>query len=299
MPGIVEQFTLFNTDIVGLERTLRLLQSICLVIASYPQILIYFFPNDEESAYMFAVTTLFQLSGRLNVIRRTMRLFRFLDSFIAGWRAYTTKEKGSDAWLDIFSKSFWGMFQMVESITLPDLLDVEYLEIFGQERTVEMNNQAQILWFLALFCSASGSCIKLFRTLAYRAVPTTGGGYGTGEEPAQASYTAKDEKKSPAVAVEKETTKAAGLETEREKLKAVVEKRKAERKAMAAEVGGKVSDLVRGVAADVLDMAIPATALGWLDPDSGTIGSIMVVTTILTSIPTWKRYGRELAEKTS
>lgn len=222
-----------------------------------------------------------------------------MESFSSGWRMYTAKEKGPDTWLDVLSKSFWGMFGMVESITLPDLLDVEYLEIFGQERTLEMNQQAQVFWLLALYASTASTGIKIIRSFAYRAVPKTGGGYGMGEEPVKEAYSEKDAKKNPAKAAEKEAADEDKMKKEREQLKVIVEKRKEQRKTESSESGAQVKDLLLKLAADMLDMVIPATALGWLAPESGTIGSIMVITSILTSIDPWKRCGREMRNRSN
>ncbi|KFA60503.1 hypothetical protein S40285_06908 [Stachybotrys chlorohalonatus IBT 40285] len=298
MVSVLEQFTAFGTDNVGLERLLRLLQSTALVLAAYPPLLELLFSFYPQLMHADAVATLFQLGGRLNLIRRTMRLFRFLDAFQSSWAASQTRGKSFEVWCDVLSRSFWGMFGLAESATLVDLMDIEHLEIFGADLTAEINYQAQMLWLLALYASALGSGTRILRTLAYRAVPQDGGGYGTGEKPVQEAYSEKNStSETVAQVADKESTAKEELEKERERLKDIVSKRKQERKAWSLQVGGQVVNLSVKLLADILDMVIPAATLGWIKVEPGFVGAVMFATTILTSIDPWRRCTEQVRSK--
>ncbi|KAH7312193.1 hypothetical protein B0I35DRAFT_480672 [Stachybotrys elegans] len=270
MAGLVKQFTAFGTDAVGLERLLRLFQSIALVIASYPTLLLLTSPDASEKAQIATATMLFQLAGRLNIIRRTMRVFRFLGDFQHGWAVYTAQDKSLEMWCDVLGSSFWGMFGFIESLTLPDLMDVQNLEFFGPQRTEEMNSQAQVIWFAALYASALGSGIQILRTLAYRPVP----------QPLQVP--SEDGQ-----ATEKDSTGLDDMRKERERLKQALQKKTSEEKS-------QITGLSISLLASVLDMAIPVSTLGWVNIDDGIVAGIMVVTTFLTSTGAWQRCGQSV-----
>jgi hypothetical protein len=276
---------------------LRLFQAIALVIAAYPPLLTLVTPLSPEFTLDASVGTYLQFGGRLNIIRRTMRLFRFLDSFQAAFAALggSGEAKGLGVWCDILAASFWGMFGFAESATLLDLLDVENLEVFGPDLTAEINYQAQMVWLLALCASALGSAVRIIQGLAYRPVPQSGAFGGTGEDPAKAI----DDSPSNATsnATEKELLKKDDVHSERERLRGLAEKQKEQRKASEKKQGAELSRLTMRLTADVLDMVVPAATLGWIDVPPVLVGGIMVVTTILTAMDPWQRCGAEAVAK--
>lgn len=242
---------------------------------------------------MSTETSLLQLQGRLNITRRWMRLFRFLEAYQGGWNLYLSENKSIETWLDIVSKTTMGMFGMLESITLPDLLGVDHLEIFGVKRTAKLNFDAQQFWFVALYASILSTAIKLVRIFAYRPVPPTGGGYGTGEKAIEKSGAIEDS----AEAADANSTTEEKLQRERQRLKEIVEKRKKERKVRTADVAEQISALGLKLLADILDIVIPASAIGWIQFEPGLVGTAMFLSTIITGVQVWKRCRQELEKR--
>jgi hypothetical protein len=222
-----------------------------------------------------------------------MRLFRFLEAYQGGWNLYLSENKSIETWLDIVSKTTMGMFGMLESITIPDLLAVDHLEVFGAKRAAKLNLDAQQFWFVALYTSVLSTAIKLVRILAYRPVPPTGGGYGTGEKAAEKS----DAIEGSAEAADDDSTTEEKLQRERKRLKEIVEKRRADRKARTADVAEQISALGLKILADILDIVIPASATGWIQVEPGLVGTAMFLSTIITGMQVWKRCRLELQRR--
>jgi hypothetical protein len=242
-------------------------------------------PTHPVSVHIATETCLKQLQGTLNVTRRSFRLFRFLEAFNASYALYLTETKTIETWLDVASKSSLATFGMLESVTLPDLLGVDHLEFFGPAQTAKINVDAQIFWFIGLYASAVSTAIKLVRILAYSPVPQTGEGFGTGKDTKEKSGS------------EKEEGKEEKIENEKKLLKEAAEKRKEERKEWAKKVSNETSLLGQKLLADVLDLIIPASAMGWVKVDTGIIGIAMWSTSVLTGLDAWRRVGRDLERR--
>ncbi|VUC23188.1 unnamed protein product [Clonostachys rosea] len=285
MVSTYEHFVAFGVDNGGLERLLRLFQSFFMILTSYPVLIAQLMPTRPVSVHMATETCLKQLQGTLNVTRRSFRLFRFLEAFNASYALYLTEVKTIETWLDIASKSSLATFGMLESVTLPDLLGVDHLEFFGPAQTTKINVDAQIFWFIGLYTSAVSTAIKLVRIFAYSPVPQTGEGFGTGKDSKEKSIS------------EKEESKEDKIENEKKLLKEAAEKRKEERKEWAKKVSKETSLLGQKLLADVLDLIIPASAMGWVKVDTGIIGAAMFSTSVLTGLDAWRRVGRDLERR--
>ncbi|TLS24171.1 hypothetical protein PpBr36_08504 [Pyricularia pennisetigena] len=274
-------------NIVGLERILRLFQSIAQIILGVPFLAITttawvnslpstvaFFssltsgekPVVAAAAPLKVADTLLllgDLKGKLALARRTVRLFWFLGSFQAAQQLYSTGG-GLDVWLDVASRSFNGMYLILETVTMPDVVGTPHLRLFGPALSATLNLEAQRFWLLALVCAAASSCLKLLATYGQAAVPETGDGFG-------AKVGEKTKKNKAGAAVDKAGKEAAGV-------------------ALARERSAKRRALLRKLAADVLDMAAPGVVVGWMDVDAGAVGMAMFVTTLLTSYDVWKKF---------
>ncbi|KAK4195203.1 hypothetical protein QBC40DRAFT_211942 [Triangularia verruculosa] len=103
------QFIKFSTDAYGLERTLRLLQSLTQLLLSYPSLPLTLLPflgfppsKIPRSLSPSKKATLTQLKSRLSLGRRYFRLFRFLESFSQSYDKYieasakSAAEEGGD-----------------------------------------------------------------------------------------------------------------------------------------------------------------------------------------------------------
>ncbi|CAM1505691.1 Fc.00g113280.m01.CDS01 [Cosmosporella sp. VM-42] len=298
MAAAFQQFIAFGTDIVGIERALRLFQSICHIILSYPLLQILLLPSTTPKSLTSSTHALTALRSQINVSRRFIRLFRFLDTFHAGWLLYVAEEKSLETWLDIVGKTCLGVYGFLESATMLDVLGIQGLNVWGVERSREMNLQSQVFWFSALYCSVVGSGIKLFKVFAHQAVPKNGEGYGTGEKPGQKpSETEKLKPKETPLVSDKELSQEDELKEERERLKGVVAKRKAERRAWIREVSTQVTSLGKKMLSDTIDMILPTAGAGWINVHPGVVGIAMFTTTIITGLDVWHRCGRDLAKK--
>lgn len=223
--------------------------------------------------HLVAAATLIPLLDRLNITRRFLRLFRFIEAFQRGWKSYISgTDRKFEDWLDILSASTLGIYGLIESATLLDLIGIPNLTFFEVAQAKELNRQAQMYWFTALYAASVSAGIKLLRVLAYRAVPTASATFGAGDEKSGAK--SKNSKK--------------------ELLKESLEKRVEERKAEVKEFNAKVVTLSLTMVVSLLDMIIPAVAVGWVRIDSGYVGIAMLVTTLITTRNVWIKCGKDL-----
>ncbi|KAH7013316.1 peroxisomal biogenesis factor 11 [Ilyonectria destructans] len=267
MANAYEQFVAFGTDLVGLERLLRLFQSACSLLIAYPLLLATLLPNTSEVAQAVKATGLAAVRGQINVSRRFIRLFRFMDTFKAGWVLYVAEEKNLEVWLSIISKTSLGLFGMTETLTLLDLLGIDSLQIFGPIQSKEIDSQSQYLWFGGLAASVLVSLIKLYRLNS--SVPV--------EDPTKTSTTEKD-------ATKKDAKKEASEKS------AEAEKQKQRQQ----ETSAKKVVLVRGIISDAVDMLLPGSAIGWVNITAGQVSSAMFFTTLTTGWAAWERIGEKL-----
>ncbi|KAI8631204.1 NADH-ubiquinone oxidoreductase [Xylariaceae sp. FL1651] len=277
----------------GLERTFRLLQSITQILSSYTLpfeclllLLNYVSPGPAGLGPnpKTARAVLLVLRGRLALVRRYFRLFRFLESFGAAQELYLSLSSSSslpsassspasgavgdrrrrprwiqaDVWLDVFGRTFNGMYLLLEASTIVDVQQIPGFAVWGAERERAVALEAQRFWLFALVCGVFSGLFKMFKVLAYTPIPATGGGYGYAQTEAE------------------------------------VKDRKLARVAWRREVRAKLSALGRRVVADALDITLPGSAVGWVQADAGTVGSAMFVTTILTGMEVWERCGRKV-----
>ncbi|KAK1689208.1 AoPex11B, partial [Colletotrichum godetiae] len=283
----------------GLERILRGLQALTAIFSAYPS-LVALALLDAEPPFLEALGP---LRGHLNLTRRFIRFFWFLNSFGTSYNLYTTissspspspsggpkKSQGAglETWLDIIKFTLLGLYGGLESLTLPDLLGVPQIGYFGAERTRALNVEAQRFWLLALAAGVFANLTRLLKAFAYAPVPQHGHGYGTGEKPGETKNDAdaEDEK--------------LDWEAERTRLRAIVMKRRENMKRWRREVAIKVKSLGRKIFSDSLDCLIPGVILGWVNVQPGTVGIAMLITTVLSSRDIWDRCGATVRERRS
>jgi hypothetical protein len=257
--------TLLTCLTVGLERLLRLFQAACSVLISYPLLLAAVVPKPtSEAKIAVKAVGLSTLRGQLNVSRRFIRLFRFMDTLNAGFNAYVAPDKNLEVWLDVVSKTCLGLFGMTETLTLVDLLGIPGLEVFGPERSREIDAQSQYLWFFGLATSVTISLIKLSKVNVPPAVEE--------EKPVKTVSEKVDEKKGT-------VEKAAKDAEEKKRLK---------------EVAAKKKVLLRGIVSDIVDMLLPGSAIGWVKVSGASVSSAMFFTTLTTGWAAWDRIGARL-----
>ncbi|KAK7992764.1 hypothetical protein PG996_012207 [Apiospora saccharicola] len=325
----LDHFVKFTTDSVGLERTLRLFQSIIQILAAYPllqdlallPLLNYNHAPDAKGIITLATTQpiLSALRQRIGLIRRASRLFRFLESFRAAQRLYTSdallgsssgKKHPSwvrtEVWLDVLSRTFNGMYLLLEASTMIEALQIEGLAVWSPGWASTLAIEAQRFWLFSLICAVLSGLLKMLKVMAYTPVPEVGDVFSEEKEkktdtaPAATTTTATTASADSGV-TEKESEKETGEEEafdmvkEQERLRRIVQKRKAGRVLWRRAVRAQIHGLGRSVTASALDIVLPGTAVGWVNADPGTVGVAQFVTTILTGMDVWERCGRELA----
>ncbi|KAK3350072.1 hypothetical protein B0T25DRAFT_549720 [Lasiosphaeria hispida] len=171
MASTFEQFVKFGTDASGLERTFRLLQSltqILIFIAPARALLLHLltFLPPTLAASEIPLPALQTLRTRFALGRRFFRVFRFLDAFGSAWALSRTAgvAGGSlEMWLDVSSRSFNGMYLLLETATFPEALGVDGLGVWGAETAAVLQVEGQRLWFFALVCAIGAGVMRVRR----------------------------------------------------------------------------------------------------------------------------------------
>ena len=243
--------------------------------------------------------------SRVALARRFFRIFRFLDSFHAAYRLYSPSSSSSppaakpaEIWLDILGRSFNGMYLLLETSTLLDVMAVPGFSLLGAELLPRVNIEAQRFWFLALVCGVAGSLVRLVKMFVYAGVPESGEGFGDGsraaakkEPPADDAAPGAEEKTG---GVGEEDGPEAWLK-ERERMRQALRARRELRRKLIARIKTRLILLLRRLVADACDLPVPGSVIGWIPADPGMVGCFMVVSTYLTGLDAWERCGREVA----
>ncbi|KAL6854647.1 peroxisomal biogenesis factor 11 [Trichoderma novae-zelandiae] len=287
--ALLRQFIVFGTDSgglhfptdarqAGLERSLRFLQALVTLIATYP---------TSQLAALLRLTSIdarvpppasfLQLQSKINLTRRLLRLFRFLEQFTLGWDYYASGVLDFDTWLDVVGKTCLGIFGMLESVTLLDLLEIDQLQIFGVEQTASLNYQAQYFWLVGLCISLFRSGSRLLRLLGNRKVvpdPSSSRDAGVKE------------------GSQKESEHHNGGEISSEN--GVVAATRETKGGASGSGDNAVSSLAMKLVADALDLLLPATAVGLIELDPAAIATAMMISTAITANDVWVRCGKQM-----
>ena len=268
----------------GLERIFRLLQALVQLLISYPSLFLVVVPPPLSLSLSLSrssplIQTLPALRSRLATLRRPFRLFRFLDAFSSAWSTFTSPsaissspspsfKEGLVKWLDIASKSFNGMYLLLESVTFLEALDVPGLGLWGDEVAGVLAVEAQRFWFFSLGCAVVGAGVRLICSGESKEGGEIGGkgkGVNGGKKDGEVD--------------EKGQARGRGKEGREEAVKEKEIRRK----------------IVRRMVADVMDLAVPGSVIGWVPFSAGTVSFLMFWSTILTGLEVWEKCGRELA----
>jgi hypothetical protein len=255
---------------------------------------------------------LLSLRTRFALGRRYLRLFRFLESFAAAQRLYVlasspplsssdnkprralseqrqnprgpsyhplallAESEPAILWVDIFGRTFNGMYLLLEASTFLDAQRIPDFAIWGAETEAEINVEAQRLWLCALVCGVLAGLLRIGRvlTLAYADMDADVG----------------DEDKGKGSAVPEQSEKAS-TDGDRDSKKG---DSTLECTVWTPEVRSNVYTLGRRVVADALDITLPGAVVGWVPAGSGTVGLAMLVTSVLTGMEVWERCGQEV-----
>ncbi|KAH0491478.1 hypothetical protein TgHK011_002908 [Trichoderma gracile] len=280
----LRHFIVFGTDSAGLERSLRFLQALVTLIATYPTAqLAALLRLTSISANVPPPASFLQLSSKVNLTRRLLRLFRFLEQFKLGWDFYASGVLDLDTWLDVVGKTCLGIFGMLESVTLLDLLEIDQLEVFGAEQTASLNYQAQYFWLIGLCISLFRSGTRLLHLLGNRTLSSSpSSSRNVGEK--ESSQTQREHENGGEVSSKQDVVAA-------QRAPDNIQEKVSE---PATKSGDTVSSLLVKVLADALDLLLPATAVGLVQLDSAAIATAMIISTIITANDVWVRCGKEM-----
>lgn len=217
-----------------------------------------------------------ELSSRIGLVRRFIRLFRFLDAFSASYSTFTslTEPAGKDGvkgtsttnylekTLDGLASSFNGLYLLLEAATIVDALGIEGLTVLGKELAFATKIEAQRCWFLALVFGAVSCGMKL----------------------------SKMQKVAVNNPVAEKTVDAKGDAGKDEK------RRVAEAKSQVSKTTSQQYQLSRKLMTCLLDLPLPGTIVGWIPASSGTLGLLMLTTSVLSGADVWERCGREVGK---
>ncbi|KAI0553251.1 NADH-ubiquinone oxidoreductase [Xylaria curta] len=289
----------------GLERTFRLFQALSQILSSYTLpfnillILLSYIPATPASSLKGnngppnPATThavLIGLKNQLALARKYFRLFRFLESFLAAQKIYTSltattssagKGKGKDGgnkgrenialWIDVFGRTFNGMYLLLEASTIVDVQGIPGFAIYGPELERAVAVEGQRFWLFSLVCGVLAGLVRISDVVsrASEDVPVKEGGEKEGKKEGSTD--------------EKTDEKVSSTQEQIDHL------------ARSREVRAKISNLGRRVVSDALDITLPGSVVGWVPVSTGTVGIAMFITTVLTSMDIWDRCGREVA----
>ena len=257
----------------GLERLLRLIQAALQVIQAYPLAFSLFISalsfispqiittDGKESSSIDPAALAVILTGvrtQMGTWRRVIRLFRFIESFAAAQTLYVSTSLSLGTWLSIFSHSFNGMYLLLEAVTLLDVLGIPGLSLWGAEYGSILKIESQRSWLFALVSGALAGLLQFSKLRADRAAALK-----NQENP-------KEKKGSDS--------------------KASADKTAAAVKAIDAQIMATG----RKVTANILDLVLPGSVIGWIPATSGTVGSAMLLTSLLTGYDVWLRCGKEV-----
>ncbi|ATY66157.1 hypothetical protein A9K55_001754 [Cordyceps militaris] len=275
MARTVATFIALGADIFALERMMRLLQAVGLILTSYAGLIALAQPSHLAAQHLATHHTLLALQDWLNVTRRSLRTFWFLRAFEGSYAQYQAAAGGLgvEDLLDVVAGSLLGLFGLLETATLPDLTRVPGLAVFGPEHTRRLNMQAQALWFLALLAGVLSAAVRVVRLLAERAVPRP------------ADFGVEGDRREKSGGGSKE-----GLARKRE----AERRRRVDKKEAARKRRAQISALALKIVNDTLDMVIPANICGWSSFHPGQVGIAMAITSLITLRGHWQRCARAL-----
>lgn len=259
----------------GLERLLRLLQaSVQILIALVAQSPLAYGTIANALGSREVRRPLAELAGHLGLVRRFIRFFRFFEAFTNSYKAFTSltvssKEKGGNGMssslylrktLDGLASTFDGLYLLLEAATLVDTLAIEGLTIMDKDLHFATKIESQRCWFLALLFGALSCILRLYdmQTVAVA-------------RPAPAKTA---------------TTNAAASEND----KAVPEIKKTQ----TAKTTAQQLQVSKKLMVCLLDLPLPGSIVGWIPASQGTLGLLMLTTSVLTGWDVWQRCGKEV-----
>ncbi|KAM0715577.1 hypothetical protein Q7P37_009075 [Cladosporium fusiforme] len=260
------QFNRFTTDAYGIERILRALQATLQILIHHPPPLFL-----HES-----LAPLNDLSTRLGQIRRTIRFFRFLPAFANGYAAFAslatgTKKPRDSASNDTKNRNDKDNSKKQAHSPPPSSPPIFLTTLSGLAATFD-----GLYYLLEALTLPDALSIPHFRLLPPHLSLTL-------SLLAQRSWFLALAFSALACLVRLSNLSPAAKQAESR-----------HEQASQRDQARQRAQLLRKMAACVLDMALPGSVLGWIPAEKGTVGWVMLGTSLLTGVEVWERCGREV-----
>lgn len=163
--------------------------------------------------------------------------------------------------LDGLASTFNGLYLLLEAATIVDALGIEGLTLLGGEVAFATKIEAQRCWFLALVFGAISCVLKLSKVRKVAVAKPV----------AEKTVDAKDDGKDEKGGVVKE-------------------------KSQSPKTASQQLRLSRKLITCLLDLPLPGSIVGWIPASPGTLGLLMLTTSVLSGADVWERCGRELGK---
>ncbi|KAK3292646.1 uncharacterized protein B0H64DRAFT_467955 [Chaetomium fimeti] len=266
--GKFEQFVKFGTDAYGLERLLRLLQALVTILLFTPLTTITTVTSTlslpTSLLPLLTPQTLTPLRKRLASLRQPLRFFRFLDSFAGAWSALSALQSATTA----------------TTATHDDekKLNPATGSASGSGSGGSSNWARRAAGWADFGGRAfTGMYLLLESAVFVEAVLDVPGLRVWGSEEVVRGLVVDGQRFWFAGLV-------CGIVGAVVRLVSWAE----------GEKGGR-GKVVRRLVADVMDLAVPGSVVGWVPLEPRTVGWLMVGSTVLTGMEVWERCGRDVA----
>ncbi|PGH15038.1 hypothetical protein AJ79_02720 [Helicocarpus griseus UAMH5409] len=258
MPSLLKQFTNYTNSGLGLENFLRLVQSICQVVAASTA------SATEAEPWSIAWRN-------LALSRRYFRYFQFVNCFERAWSVFSGQDTSSTGGyvlrtLDVGRWSCLGGYLFLEAFTILHALNI-YPTHWAKQTLLESFK----LWFYSMIFAMVGIIWQLL-------VPASSPGSSTTKKPT--------EKEGAVVTKEVEKEKVISQGDDK------ADSTKTEKNRTITTTGDKdtTSNTTRLLTELVIlccDILIPGQTLGWIDVDFLTVSSAAVLSSLLMGKDKW------------
>jgi hypothetical protein len=164
--------------------------------------------------------------------------------------------------LDGLASTFNGLYLLLEAATIVDALGIEGLSVLGKEVAFATKIEAQRCWFLALVFGAVGCVLKISKAQKVAVAKPV----------AEKTVDAKDD---------------AGKDEKSRGMQA---------KSQSSKMTSQQLRLSRKLITCLLDLPLPGSIVGWIPASPGTLGLLMLTTSVLSGVDVWERCGREVGK---
>ncbi|KAL2197897.1 hypothetical protein P885DRAFT_76605 [Corynascus similis CBS 632.67] len=304
--GVFEHFVRVGTDAYGIERLLRLLQAATTILLHFPSVFHLFllfvpFPTfpflnvttpgniiSSHSSTTTTTTNLTVLRKRLATLRQPLRFFRFLDSFAAAWSVLSSLQQQPQLPTpqpQHTGREKHGIRQTGNAATEATgggsrVAVIEKWLDFGNKSFTGMYLLLESAVFVEAVLDVPG--LRVWPSPEAVAALVVDGQrfWFAGLVCGIVGAMVRLARPSSSCRVE---VKEGEQKDEKEGREDTMKDRAARKK------------VVRRLIADVMDLAVPGSVVGWVPLAPGYVALLMLGSTVLTGMEVWERCGRELA----